>query len=699
MKRRYLSVLLIIILISTAVGCSSRKNATPKPSVTDVTEKPTTKPATEKPNVTQTQIPTNLQIVGKKANVSGTLFSIENKMDIPDYYIEFCYYYDNDTLIVIYRGSDNEFKIGLYNIYSGVIEKTADFDFEMYVDQCIVCTNGNIFISSTWGNNFLLLDKNLNVILYSKNMPENFVSAVIAYDGTTIYYLDKDGYTLYQYNITTSVSSLVTTFSDKMLSLMLIQMTSDDKHLTVQYSDSTGALAYLIINVTTREILDLGTYSNNLLTSGKLYSMADYDYVSKGYIETFHIDQPRVLSKKYFVDIDEGNCFRLNGLSNTILTVSNLPGDPEATGGGTIRLYDAENMKVIKKTEIDKGTILDVSSQKASEDDSQVYYYVYSNSLQVSQDQNTAIIIYSLDGYVGVLVWNLKEEQLVPESESSGFAFTNSDEITAEDNDQYAEELEKKYGVKLFIRNKAVRYFPDFAVNAMYDENTTNEALKLVEDVLGRYPKGFFKEFKYGDIKSFNIYLCGTLVQGSEYGISNPGGFALQYSGSQMVVMDISYTASIRTSLCHEIMHAMENRMEYLQEKGKLKASVFNNWYKLNPKNHDYRYGYMDEHGVEYDAINNAAYTPSDEKSRDNVNNIYYIDYYANTFPNEDRARIFENLMMADTELSYEFNSTHLKAKAIYLCKMIRASFKTIPKNELMYWERFLGNDVFKALK
>ena len=704
MTRRYMAVLLIVILVGTAVGCSKGNNVTPQPSVNDVIDRPTISPETEPPKETHpvetTKPPISKpQVMGEKANKLGTLFAIERKIAVPNYFIESCYYYDNNTLVVIYRGKNSKLKVGLYNIYSGKLEKTADFDFEMYVDQCIVCNNGNIFISSTWGNTFLFLDKNLNMLLYNENMPETFSSTVSAHDGNTIYYLASDGYTLYKYNVSTKVISLVTTFSDKMLSIMLVQMTSDDTHLTVQYSDSTGTLAYLILNVSTMEMHDLGNHSNNLVTSGTMYSMADYDYVSKGYIETFNIEQPRVLSKKYFVDPEEGSCFRLNGLTNTILSVSGLPGSPEAKGGGTIRLYNAEDMQVIKKTEINEDVLINLIGQPVSEDSSQVYYYIYANSLQVSKDQNTALLVYSQEGYTGVLIWNLEAEKKITSNESHGLAFIKSDEITAEDNDQYAAKIEKEYGIKVFIRDKAVRYFPDFAVNAMYDENTTNEALKLVEEVLSCYPKGFFKQMKYGEIKSFNLYLCGTLVQGSEYGISNPGGFALQYNGSQMVVMDISYTSSIKTSLCHEIMHAMESRMDYLLEKGKLKASIYDNWLKLNPKKHDYRYAYMDENGVEYDAVNNAAYTPYDEKSRNNVDNIYYIDYYANTFPNEDRARIFENLMMADTELSYEFNSKHLKAKAIYLCRMIRAAFSSIPDDELMHWERFLGENVLKPLK
>ena len=530
-------------------------------------------------------------------------------------------------------------------------------------------------------------------------MPETFSSVVSTYDGGYLYYLAGDGITLYKYSIETKVSSLVTTLPDNLLSLMFLQMTSDDRHITIQYTNSTGALSYLIFNVTTKEICDLGDYSNNLMTSGKMYSMADYDYVSKGYIETFHIEEPRVLIKKYFVDLEEGSCFRLNGVNNTILSVSKLPGAPGATTGGIIRLYNAENMQVVKKTEIDKSVLLELTGQKASEDESQIYYYINSSSLQVAEDKNSAILMYTEDSYTGLLIWDLTKEAEVTSSEEQGLAFTNSDEITPEDNDQYAEKIGKKYGVNIYIRDKVVRYFPDFAVNALYDENTTNEALKLVDDVLSKYPKGFFKELKYGDVKSFDLYLCGTLVQGSEYGISNPGGFALQYRGSQMIVMDITYTSSIKTSLCHEIMHAMESRMEYLVEKGKLKSKVFTNWEKLNPKDHDYRYSYVDDNGLEFDAVNNAAYTPNDEKSRNNVDNIYYIDYYANTFPNEDRARIFENLMMADTELSYEFNSKPLRAKAIYLCKLIRATFKSIPNNELMYWERFLGDEVYKPLK
>lgn len=698
-KRRCMAIILIIVLVATGIACNKEKNPAPQSSTSDETSKPTKAPVTETPNTGEEEEATKLQIAGEKANALGTLYAADKKMAIANYTIEGCYYYDNDTLILLYRGANAELKIGFYNIYSGTIEKTADFDYQTYIDQCTVSSNGNIFLSSTWSNSFLFLDKELNKILYSEEMTETFSSVVSAHDGTSLYYIGGDGYTLYKYNAESKVSSLITTFSDKLLSLMLLQMTSDDNHLTVQYSNSTGGISYLILNIATKEILDLGDYSNNLVTSGKLYSMADYDYISKGYIETFHIDQPRVLSKKYFVDPEEGSCFQLNGLTNSILTVSKLPGSLEPSGGGVIRLYNADNMQVEKMTEIDRDTLLNLSGQQASDDSTQIYYYISSNSLQVSLDKKTAILVYSNDGYTGVLIWDLVEEPEVSTSENPGLAFVGSDEITAEDNDQYVDRLAKEYGVNIYIRDKVVRYFPDFAVNAMYDENVTNEALKLVEKVLSRYPKGFFKELKYGSIKSFDLYLCGTLVQGSEYGISNPGGFALQYRGSQMIVMDVSYSGSIETSLSHEIMHAMESRMEYLMEKGKLKASVFDNWYKLNPKDHDYRYGYLDDNGLEYDAVNNALYTPNDEKSRNNVDNIYYIDYYANTFPNEDRARIFENLMMADTELSYEFNSKHLKAKAIYLCKMIRATFKSVPDDELAYWERFLGEDVFKPLK
>ena len=117
---------------------------------------------------------------------------------------------------------------------------------------------------------------------------------------------------------------------------------------------------------------------------------------------------------------------------------------------------------------------------------------------------------------------------------------------------------------------------------------------------------------------------------------------------------------------------------------------MFTKWNKLNPKGYDYKYSYVDEEGVEYNAYNNAAYTPTDEKSLEDVNNIYFLDYYSNTFPIEDRARIFEYLMNANTELSFEFKSTHIQEKAKMLCKMIRLAIPSLPKDEVMYWEKYL---------
>ncbi len=699
MKRRYLSVVLIFILVVTAVGCSKGNTPTPSPTVTAPPESPSAGPEVTTPDPIKPDDNKTSDIAGEKANASGTLYAIDKLIRIPNHVIEACAYYDNRTLVITYRAEDNNCTIALYDIYTGEITKEAPLDYDMYVDQLTVCDNGNIFISTTWGTYFMLLNKELEVILNSETVNQSFSSVISAHDGNTLYYLDKDGYTLNKYSIDTKVSTLVTTFSDQLLSLMLLQMTDDNQYLTVQYTNSSGGLSYLIFNVETKEIQDLGSYTNNMITSGQMYAFADYDYTSKGYIETFHANEPRVLSRKYFMDVDEGNYFRLNGNTNTIVSVSKLPGTDNAVEGGVIRLYDANSMRVNKETKIDYEVVLGLAGHTSLEDLSMIGYYIWGNSMYVSDDRKTAFIMYCVDTYTGVLVWNLDKESDTNVNGNQSIPFTNKDEITSEDNDEYAQKISSEYGVDIYIRDKVVRYFPDFAVNAMYDETTTNEALKIVEDLLSKYPKGFFNELKYGEINKFGIYLCGTLVQGSEYGISNPGGFALQYDKTQMVVMDITYTGSIKTSLAHEIMHAMENRIDYLVSKGKIKNKIYTNWDKLNPKDHDYRYGYVDENGVEYDAINNAAYTPNDEKSRDNVDNIYYIDYYANTFPNEDRARIFETLITSDTELGYEFTSKHIKEKAVYLCRMIRTAFKTIPENELMPWEKFLGDVVFKKLK
>lgn len=695
--RRFLSVLLVIVLVFTAASCS-KKGIAPEPSGSISSSEPTKAGETAGPTKSEPAETPTPTIVGEKANDTGTLYAVDKTISLDGFMIEGCYYYNNDTLVVVYRGTDYELRVGFYNIYTGTVEKVKDYKTQLYVDQCIVCDNGNIFLYSTWGNTFLLLDPNLEEILYSDAIQETFTSMVSSYDGVNFYYLGKDGYSLNRYNISTKESSLVTTLPKDKLSLMLIQMTQDNQHITIQYSDSTGSLAYMIYNITTSEIVDLGDYTNNLMTSGNMYSLMDYNNTSKGYIMTFDVSKPRVLTKKYFLDAEEGTCFRLNGATNTIVSVSHLPTSDDAIDGGLIRLYNADSMEVEKETQIKREVLLALSGRGSTEDDP-AYYYINGSSMQVSQDKKTALVVHSMENYAGVLLWDLSTDKDKTTNEKHGLAFINTFEVTAEDNDEYAEKIYKEYNVNLYIRDKAVRYFPDFAVNALYDENTTNEALKIVEEVLSRYPKGFFKELKYGSIKKFEIYLCGTLVQGNDYGISNPGGFALQYNGSQMIVLDATYTSSIKNNLSHEIMHAIDSRMDYLASEGKFSYTIFENWNKLNPKNYDYRYGYVDENGVEYDAVNNAAYTPNDEKSRDNVDNIYFIDYYANTFPNEDRARIFENLMAADTELSYEFNSKHLKKKAIYLSRMIRKAFKSIPDDELMYWERFLTEDVFKPLK
>ena len=71
---------------------------------------------------------------------------------------------------------------------------------------------------------------------------------------------------------------------------------------------------------------------------------------------------------------------------------------------------------------------------------------------------------------------------------------------------------------------------------------------------------------------------------------------------------------------------------------------------------------------------------------------MWYVDY-ARTFPQEDRARLFEILFVAQDALPDAFRSPHIMRKAQYLRHLIRQAFPSLQGVPTLPWERLLPPD------
>lgn len=687
--RRYSMVALLMVFIFVLTSCSNDSKKTEEEPV-----------ATASPVAEEIEKEDKVTIKGTPLNVNESVFALEEFTEDPGDTIDSLYFYDDKTLLVVLKDEKGMSQIYFYNIEDGTLSGGTKINYEPYLDQALFCDNGTMFLGTSWANSFYYLDENLNVIYDSKQMTESYSSMAASKEGTYFYYLDSKDRNLYKYTIATKEKEKVMTVSKEYENLAIRQMTEDGKYIIASYSDSKGNLQTAFLQPDEQKLLPIEGIGSEIVTAQETVYLTNSEQTSKGYLEYFAIDNPRVLHTFYFDNKAEGNNFYVDPDQGNMVSIKNNIDDKEEPNVIKFQLYDLNKGLLERSATVSRKELFTYAGYEEEGGDPVNDWFFYTPSYYgFSPNNKVAFFTYFVNDKTRVMLWDMTKDSEKALTQS-GTAFYTDTEITEEDNDKYVEQLNEKYDVTIYIRNNVVKFFPDFAVNALYNEQTTNEALKEVEKLLSRFPTGFFKDMNYGSINGLEIYLCGALVQGSENGIQNPGGFSLQYRGKQMIVMDATYPAGLVQSISHEIMHAIDNRLEYVIETlGKEDASIYTKWEKLNPKKYDYKYSYVDKDGNEYNAYNNQKYTPTDEKSLDDVNNIYFLDYYANTFPIEDRARIFEYLMTADNELSYEFNSKHIKAKAELLCEMIRMAMPSVPKNEIMYWEKFIKADTTKTKK
>lgn len=686
-------ITVLVILIFTMVGCSKQKD---KPVIQNSQVPTNTITPSSTPEVTATPTPTMKPVIyGESVNEEQTVFAIEKAFYKDGLSFESAFFYDDQRLLIVQKDENSKTYLSIYNIYSGKIEKETQLEYELYIDTCTIGENGTIVLQTSWTNSFVYLTKSLTTILTAKEFKGEFSSIAPSQSGDKFYYIDPELQNIYQYDITNKQSTLLMALDTKQEKIQLNMEILDGKYITANYYGKDGTYGTLLIEPGKKNVISLDGLSAPVNVSNNYLYLNDYDRTSKGYFELLHVDKPRVIHKFYFSAKEEGNTFTVDGVAMKLLSVLNVSGE-ELSGESDVlaylNAYSLSSMELERRASIQASKVYEYLGITNSEEEEGTPSFIGTNGMGISKDQKIGLFTYYIAGETRLLLWDMtKEEEVVTEEEQS-FYFSN-EEYSEQENDALAARIKDEYGVTVYIRDKVVRFFPDFAVNALFDEKTTNDALVEVEKLLSKFPKGFFKELNYGEIQGLEIYLCGHLVQGSEQGVENPGGFALQYKNKQMIVLDATFPSNLATTLSHEIMHAIDSRLEYqIYTKDAYPESVLEKWYKLNPKKYDYKWGYVDDDGVEYDAFNNSKYTPMDEDSYDNVNNIYFIDYYANTFPIEDRARIFEALMTADTELPYAFKSKNLTKKAKYLCKMIRMAMDTIEDDseEVYYWERLL---------
>ena len=234
-----------------------------------------------------------------------------------------------------------------------------------------------------------------------------------------------------------------------------------------------------------------------------------------------------------------------------------------------------------------------------------------------------------------------------------------------------AETLSERFGVKILIAEQCPATYSHYNAYQLTDPYFIGYALDLLEECLGMYPEGFFRQLPYGSFHHIQIELIGelTLKDGMENQPASTAAFVQEQDGYINVVLE-GFVLQPET-VYHEFSHVIDRRLSWdaqIREDADFSEAK---WLSFQPAGFAYA----------------MSYTELPEAIRHYGDTGYFISDYSMTYPTEDRATLFAEAMAQSPMLK---TSPALQAKMDYYAQCIRDCFHTEGWPEVTAWELVL---------
>lgn len=606
-------------------------------------------------------------IVEGDSHIEG-LYDCTDKMDIAGWDIAGAMFMKDGNLLIYYSSQDRkQARIAIYDISDWNVLHEVYIYTEGYPQfRLSYRLDGGLVLADLKSGIYYFYDDKLHLEAESKVDCQNIENSAASNEDTGIYYVGDDGNTLLFLNVLNGMHQVLFELPPNLDSLHIEDITDDGKTIILTYfSNDTVSPGYVFVTKN-KEPKYINDVSYCIAEAKGSYFISGYDFDSG--ITIFDTKKPRILLKYAFESSYETLSFAAFPKANLIVTWD---------GQNTIRAYD-----------MDTGMMLNSVSVNTEEDNAGAAISER-NPITIGNNAIACIPIYRETG-LRIYLWDCLQKDVAYGDSETDFPLTSS----AGDIEDIADQIKSETGINVIWGNEAASIFPEFKTVQVTDNSLLMSGIQEVKASLLKYPAGFFEKFRYGDIDGFSIYLCGSLIRQEQSEGESPSAAAMVYENTQSIVLDISEVSSIEGNLAHEIMHAVDAKIDYEIKANGFTGFDYDVWNELNPPDFAYLYSYTDTDGKTYERENITKYTPDDLFSTEYTDNIYFTDYYSCTYPTEDRARIFECLMTSEHELPWFFDSQHLMSKAKYMCFAIRQVFSDIMP-ETAYWERLVDlNDM-----
>lgn len=244
----------------------------------------------------------------------------------------------------------------------------------------------------------------------------------------------------------------------------------------------------------------------------------------------------------------------------------------------------------------------------------------------------------------------VSEEQLKEE---------NSEVITQNYNNNLRKTIEETYGIVVKYGNETDGYKAGtMQAVSITDINVIKSGLEQLNEALLLYPKDFFREF--GDE---NLNLKVYLIQ--RYSTANVTGITELYGNN--VTISISMDYSFAESFHHETYHYIEHYIERM-------GGEFSIWNTYNPSG--FVYGGDPNPNLSFNRTWDAT--------------VPFVNNYAQSDADEDRASTFEYMTASSKAVCYNSTEYPIWKKSSYMALMIDTYFDTVDSSVIDYWERFI---------
>lgn len=275
------------------------------------------------------------------------------------------------------------------------------------------------------------------------------------------------------------------------------------------------------------------------------------------------------------------------------------------------------------------------------------------------------------DGRWSLCRWDIRSGNALAVHDTTQYIFpyntsSSSDYEALAQCQAHAQRLGEKYGIEILTGDEAVRLQPwDYTLKPETQPAILRRELALLEKRLSQFPSHMLPDTA-AHFSSLKLCIVRELTGTAESGSLEQATGAQFFSGTDAYVVIASGPYS-EQALCHELFHAMETHI--LTNSG-----AFDQWSKLNPQAFSYSYHPLSarQDPTVYLMGENRAFT----------------DTYAMTFPNEDRARVFEYAMLPGNKNT--FQPWILQRKLAALCSGIREAYGLEKSPETYPWEQYL---------